>query len=91
MKELILYDFDYNKTKTGVDLNNLDDVLRIDIHVISGDEIAYITYKSGEVKIFDGTNEPRLMDFDDGRYCIYQVGVKNDIDEWLERKNSYDW
>lgn len=91
MKELILFDFDNNKTKTGIDLNNLDDVLRIDICVISGDEIARITYKNGDIKVFDGTTEPRHMDFDDGEYCIYQAGVKNDIDEWLKRKNSYDW
>lgn len=91
MKELVLLDFDNNETKTGVDLNNLDDVLRIDIRVISGDEIARITYKNGTAITFDGTTEPRLMNFDDGEYCIYQAGVKNDIDEWLERKNSYDW
>lgn len=91
MKELVLYDYDNNKTKTGVDLNNLDDVLRIDIHVISGDEMANITYKNGKVITFDGTTEPRLMNFDDGEYCIYQAGVKNDIDEWIDRKNSYDW
>lgn len=91
MKELMLFDFDNKETNTGIDLNNLDDILRIDIRVISGDEIARITYKNGEIKIFDGTTEPRNMDFDDGEYCIYQKGVKNDIDEWLKRKNSYDW
>ena len=69
LKELILFDFDNNETKTGVDLNNLDDVLRIDIRVISGDEIARITYKNGEVKTFYGTTEPRYADFDDGEYC----------------------
>lgn len=91
IKELILFDFDNNETKTGVDLNNLDDVLRIDIRVISGDEIARITYKNGEVKTFDGTTEPRLMDFDDGEYCIYHIGVKNRIDKWLKRENSTEW
>lgn len=91
MKELILFDFDDKETKTGVDLDDLSEILRIDIQVISGDEIARITYKNGMVEMHDGTTEPRLMDFDDGEYCIYQAGVKNDIDEWLKRKNSYDW
>lgn len=91
IKELILLDFDNNETKTGVDLNNLDDVLRIDIRVISGDEIARITYKNGEVKTFDGTTEPRYADFNDGEYCIYQIGVKNRIDKWLKRKSSEEW
>ena len=48
MKELILFDFDDNKTKTGVDLDDLSEILRIDIQVISGDEIARITYKNGQ-------------------------------------------
>lgn len=91
MKELILFDFDDNKTKTGVDLDDLSEILRIDIRVISGDEMARITYKNGDIKVFDGTTEYRYMDFDDGEYCIYQAGVKNDIDEWLKRKNSYDY
>lgn len=91
MKELILFDFDNKETKTGVDLDDLSEILRIDIRIISGDEIARIAYKNGEVKVFDGTTEPRIMDFDDGEYCIYQTGVKNDIDEWLKRKDSYDW
>ena len=91
MKELILFDFADKETKTGVDLDDLSEILRIDIRVISGDEIARITYKNGEVKEFDGTTEPRMMDFDDGEYCIYQAGVKNDIDEWIDRNNSYEW
>lgn len=91
MKELILLDFDENETKTGIDLDDLSEVLRIDIRVISGDEMARITYKSGEVKTFDGTTEPRLMDFDDGDYCIYQAGGINRIGKWLKRKDSTEW
>ena len=91
MKELILLDFDNNKTKTGIDLDDLGEVLRIDIRVISGDEMARITYKNGEVKTSDGTTEPRLMDFNDGDYCIYQADGINRIDEWLKRKDSTEW
>lgn len=91
MKELILFDYADNKTKTGVDLDDLSEILRIDIRVITGDEVARITYKNGDIKIFDGTTAFRDMDFDDGEYCIYQAGVKNDIDEWIDRKDSYDW
>ena len=91
MKELILFDFDGNKTKTGVDLDDLSEILRIDIRVISGDEMARITYKNGEVNTFDGTTEPRMMDFDDGEYCIYQIGGINRIDKWQKRKDSTEW
>ena len=91
MKELILFDFNNKMTKTGIDLNNLDDVLRIDIQVLSGDEIARITYKNGDIKVFDGTTEPRHIDFNDGEYCIYKIGGINIIGEWLKRKDSYEW
>ena len=91
MKELMLFDFAGNKTKMGVDLADLSEILRIDIRVITGDEIAHIVYKNGGVRIFDGATVLRTEDLDDYEYCIYQAGVKNDIDEWLKRKNSYDW
>lgn len=89
-KELILLDYDCNECHTGVDLENLDDILRIDIEVISGDEIARILYKNGDIKKFD-SSRCRIIDYDDGEYCIYQAGVKNDIDNWIKREDSYDY
>ena len=90
MSELILLDYECNEFHTGVDLENLDDILRIDIEVLSGDEIARIIYKNGDMKEFD-SNKERTMDFEDNEYCIYQAGVKNEIDDWLKRGNSYDY
>ena len=90
MSELILLDYECNEFHTGVDLENLDDILRIDIEVLSGDEIARIIYKNGDMKEFD-SNKERTMDFEDNEYCIYQEGVKNEIDDWLKRGNSYDY
>ena len=90
MKQLMLLDYDCNEFPTGIDLDDLDDILRIDIEVVSGDEIARIIYKNGDMKQFDSNNE-RMVDFADNEYCIYQAGVKNEIDDWLKRVHSYDY
>ncbi len=90
MKRLILLDYDCKEFNTGIDLDDLDDILRIDIEVVSGDEIARIIYKNGDMKEFDSNNE-RMMDFEDNEYCIYQAGVKNEIDDWLKRGNPYSY
>ena len=90
MNELILLDYDGNEFHTGVDLENLDDILRIDIEVISGDEIARVIYTNGDMIQFD-SNNCRIMDFADDEYCIYQAGVKNEIDDWLKRVDSYSY
>lgn len=90
MSELILFDYECNECHTGIDLDDIDDILRIDIEVLSGDEIARVLYKDGDMKEFD-SSEDREIDFEDNEYCIYQAGVKNEIDDWLKRANSYDY
>ena len=88
--EMILLDYDCKEFPTGIDLDDLDDILRIDIEVLSGDEIARIIYKNGDMKQFD-SGKDRMVDYPDNEYCIYQAGVKNEIDDWLKRVNSYDY
>ena len=90
MSELILLDYDGNEFQTGIDLDDLDDILRIDIEVLSGDEIARIIYKNGDMIQFD-SGKHRMIDYTDNEYCIYQAGVKNEIDDWLKRVNSYSY
>ena len=90
MKELILLDYRCHKVNTGIDLNKLDDILRIDIEVLSGDEVACIVYKNGDIMRFD-SNDDRMLDFNDGSWCIYQAGVKNEIDNWLKRDDREEY
>lgn len=90
MKNLILLNCFDDKVKTPIDLDRLDGILRIDIQVISGDEIATIIYKNGSKEVRD-SGCFRTIDFDDGEYCIYQADLTNDIDKWLKRKDSYDY
>ena len=90
-KKLILINSFDEKVKSNIDISNLDDILRIDIKVISGDEVAEVTYKNGDKKIFDSDTHWRMMDYQDEDYCIYQAGKINHIEEWEKRKDSYDW
>ena len=90
VKNLILINCFDDKVSTPIDLDRLDGILRIDIQVISGDEIVTVIYKDGSKEVRD-SGRFRTLDFNDGEYCIYQAGLNNDIDKWLKRKDSYDY
>ena len=91
MKELVLFDYNGGEFHTGVDLDNLDDISRIDIDVISGDEVATVTYKDGRKQDFDPSWGSRDIDFFDFGYTLYDSNrLTNNIDSWLKRGDSYD-
>lgn len=89
MTPLKLFDWNNNYSETTIDIDNLSSVESITIRVITGDEIAYVNYKDGSSEKFDSSKD-RLMDYDDGSYTLYVDGEVNLIDEFLERKDSYD-
>lgn len=89
MTPLKLFDWNNNYSETTIDIDNLSSVESITIRVITGDEIAYINYKDGSSKKFDSSKD-RLIDYDDGSYTLYVDGQVNLIDEFLNRKDSYD-
>lgn len=89
MTSLKLFDWNNNYSETTIDIDDLSSVESITIRVITGDEIAYVNYKDGSSKKFDSSKD-RLMDYDDGSYTLYVDGQVNLIDEFLERKDSYD-
>ncbi len=89
MTPLKLFDWNNNYSETTIDIDNLSSVESITIRVITGDEIAYVNYKDGSSKKFDSSKD-RLMDYDDGSYTLYVDGQVNLIDEFLNRKDSYD-
>lgn len=91
MKELELMDYAGHKYPTRIDLDHLDNILQIEITVMTGDEIATVLYGNGTVVEFDSScNAPRALDFFDGKYCLYLVNGINRINEFINRKNSYD-
>lgn len=62
----------------------------IRIEVISGDEIAFVTYDDNTVEIFD-SSDCRIMDYFDYEYILYDEERDINIyDFWVTRRNSYD-
>lgn len=83
-------DYKNKKVKTNIDLDKLDEIQRIEIRVITGDEICKIQYKDGKEEFFDSSNS-RLTDYYDYEYTLYDALTnKNLIEKFLKRKSSYD-
>ncbi len=89
---LMLMDFQKRLTDTGIKLSEIgEDIEEIFITVLTGDEIATVTFADGHEEIFDSSNN-RLADFDDGFYTLYRKGEVNQLDKFLGRDSSYwDW
>lgn len=89
---LMLMDYSDRLLDTGIKYSRLgEDVVEIFISVISGDEIATISFADGHEERFDSSNE-RLIDLYDGSYTLYKKGMINQIDRFLDREDSYwDW
>ena len=88
MANLILMDYANNQVDTGFCIDDLSNVFRIDITVITGDEIADVIMKNGEKHHFDSSST-RQMDFFDNEYCIFSPS-ENHLDDFNKRTSSYD-
>lgn len=89
MKKIINI-MDYQGKKSKVKIDNFDNVVRLEIEVISGDEILYVLYKDYSTEKYDSA-EDRIMDFNDAFYCIYDITKNiNHLDKWKKRTSSYD-
>ena len=78
--------------KIGVDIGELDEIERISILVLSGDEILRVTKKDGSMIEEDSDKHNRIMDFYDGDYTIFDsLKGKNRIEEWEKRKDANEW
>lgn len=78
-------DYRRRKTDTGI---RYEDVERIEVLVLSGDEIIRV-FKKGAVEgeVFDGTSDERCIDYYDGHYVV----EPEDFEKWHKRKASYDY
>lgn len=66
------------------------DVVRMNIEVVTWDEILYVLKKDYSQDEYD-SGKCRMIDFYDGEYTIYDtINDVNFIDAWNKRKNSYD-
>lgn len=87
---LEIIDYSGDKVKTTIDLNKLEEIQRIEIEVVTGDEICRVQYKNGKKEKFD-SSKCRMSDFYDGEYTLYDViDNTNLIDKFLKRTSSYD-
>ena len=86
MANLFLMDYKNNKWDTGI---LEDEVKRIDIQVISGDEVADVYFGNAvhRIDVSELNKIPRLYDYFDMGYSI----DGNQISEWNRRKDTYDW
>lgn len=88
MANLVLMDYANNQMDTGFCIDDLSNVFRIDIKVVTGDEIAEVMMKNGKKYCFDSSST-RMMDFFDDEYCIFSPS-ENHLDDFDKRTSSYD-
>ena len=83
--------FSYDKVPHEYEIGNLEDIISIDIDVITGDEVATIQYTNADSVILD-TAADRFMDYFDDSYTVYNknegINFLNDS-KWANRKSSY--
>lgn len=88
---MILKLLDYANDPTEHDIGNLEDIATIGITVVTGDEIATVTYKDNTVKTFD-SSVTRITAYFDDEYEIYRSGQSDNLidnPKFINRTNSY--
>lgn len=90
MKKIITI-MDYNNNKRKITIKNFEDVVKMEIEVVSGDEILNVLYKDYSTENYD-SSDCRMMDFADDFYTIYDITKNiNYINSWNKRTSSYDF
>ena len=88
--ELILYNYRGLPTVHD-DIGSIEDIIRIEIEVVTGDEVATVVYDDYSIKYFDSAHD-RIADYYHGSYEIYnfQTGL-NLLESWKDRtSDTYD-
>lgn len=72
--KLVIYDWQKTAVITDIDLEHLENIKKIQIDCITGDEIAVVTYQDGKEEVIDSA-EPgtRTTAFYDGSAVIYDA------------------
>lgn len=84
----------YMSKKMEVEIGELNDIARIDIEVVTGDEIARVIYKDYSTDEFDSDTSGRMADYPDGGYTIYNITDGTNLlddEKWKNRKGSYEY
>lgn len=89
MKKIINI-MDYRGKKSKVEIDNFENVIKLEIEVLSGDEILYVLYEDYTSEKYDSSYN-RSMNYLDAFYCIYDITKNIDyLDKWKKRTSSYD-
>lgn len=82
----------YRGVPVEVDIGDLDNVARMTMDVVSGDEVLHVLYKNYDVKIFDSSDD-RTMNFHDDEYEVYRFDNPEpnilDNEKFVNRTSSY--
>ena len=91
MNDYYLTLMDYLDRKISFRIGKFEDILRIDILIISGDEFAIVTNTRGKIKVFDScVFRNRVKEYYDGKYCLYLKNEINHIKEFDSRVYPYE-
>lgn len=85
----------YQNKKANIKIEDFENVVKLRIEVVSGDEILYVLYKDYSERRYDSADLldiNRIMDYHDDLYTIYDKTRNIDfIKNWNKRTNSYDY
>ena len=83
---------DYESRPVVVEVGELESIGRMDIDILSGDEILTVIYKDYTIKKFDSCPGGRIHGYEDGGYELYNAitGVNYfNRDAFMNRTSSY--
>ena len=91
---MILKLLDFKNRAKEFEIGELETIAKIDIEIISGDEIAHVVYKDYTTAHFDSCAGGRIIGYPDGDYelynCTNQVDFLHDP-KWISRRTSYSF
>ena len=82
MMVITVYDWNNKPKFIDVPVESIDDIVSIDIRILSGDEAGAINLKDGTTILFDASDD-RCMTYYDGDYTLSDP---EDIRKWIEFK-----
>lgn len=89
MKKIIEI-MDYENIKRKIKIDDFENVVKLNIKVVAGDEILQIIRKDYSEESYDSCDF-RLRDFLDNCYTIYDITKNIDyLKKWKKRTDSYD-
>lgn len=84
-----IYIYDYAKTSKEVELKDVENITRIEIDVLSWDEVLRVERKWWKRESYDSSST-RLMSFQDDYYLIYNIvdDRKEVLENWIKERTK---